>query len=93
MSSSRRRSARSASIATTSVQLKRPWQCRFRTAFVQGGEDVEAEVRGAGCWGQGGQEADEGVRFGEGEGGARLGGCVGFVRDLAVREEAEALGF
>lgn len=42
---------------------------------MQGGEDVKAEVRGAGRWGRGGQEADEGVGVGEGEGGVRGGLC------------------
>ena len=60
---------------------------------MQGGEDVEAEVRGAGRWGRGVQEADEGIGVGGGEGGARVEGCAGFVRDLVDHEKAEALGF
>ena len=60
---------------------------------VQGCGGVEAEVRGAGRWGPGGQEADEGIRVDGGEGEARIEGYAGFVRDLAVREEAGVLGF
>ena len=47
---------------------------------VQGCGGVEAEVRGTGRWGRGGQEADEGAGVGGGEGGARVEGCAGIWR-------------